>query len=121
MVEMLTSVLSGGAVAGEMLPPPGHTQDENNPVSHVVLAIDLRSFGDPEEIIRRNEALIDYLHGFETRSPDIPMLYPGELEGISIEKAKKEGIQVPENIVEYLRSKAAEIGLPFPSSDFHET
>lgn len=53
MVEALTSVISGGAVAGELLPKPGHTLDENNPVSHFIIAIDLCSFGDKDEIIAK--------------------------------------------------------------------
>ena len=117
-VELMTSVLADGAVAGEMLPEPGHSQDENNPVSHAILAIDLNAFGDKEAFLRRGEALVEYLHGFETRSPEDRMLYPGEMEGNAIAKAQTDGIDVPEKVIHYLKSKATEIGLRFPEENF---
>ena len=118
MVELVTSVLAGGVVAGDMLPKEGHSQDENNPVSHTILAIDLDYFGNKEEIIARSEALVDYLHSFETRSPDQKMLYPGEMEGAAISKSEEEGIDVPENIINYLKNKADEIHMRFPEEHF---
>lgn len=117
-VECLTSVLAGGVVAGDILPEPGHSQDECNPVTHTVMAIDLNAFGDKAAILRRSEELVEYLHSFETRDPSMKMLYPGELEGNAIAASQHNGINVPENVVLFMKERAEAVGVDFPSDVF---
>jgi LDH2 family malate/lactate/ureidoglycolate dehydrogenase len=110
IVEALTSMLAGGAVAEEFA-PPGCDLDASNPTSHVFMAVRLEDFIDPAAYKAKADWLIDYFHDAKTRRENDKVLYPGELENLSYAKALEEGIFIPDNVKEYLLSAARAISL----------
>ena len=119
MVEAITSMLSGGPVASEIVPPGGDA-DANNSTSHTFMAIKIDSFCEPKEYKNTVDRFIDYLYKIETRNENDKVFYPGEIENISYRKALKEGIVIPENVKNSLLSAADKISMTVDLSIFKE-
>ena len=117
MAEMVSSVLSGGAVADEIV-PKGSDTNADNETAHCFLAIHVNSFCDAAGYRSRVDRFIDYIHGAETRSDADKIYYPGEIENIAYEKSCRIGVTIPETTRAYLCAKAAEVGLPVPDGLF---
>lgn len=119
MVEAVTSMLAGGAVAAECA-PPGADLEANNPTSFCFLAIDIENFCPPEEYRTTVSNFIQYLHSVETREGAGPIFYPGEIENTALKKSIADGVAIPDTVKDFLVSKAQEIGLEVPKGLFQE-
>ena len=96
-VEILTGVLSGGAILHEMtswcwdLPT-------SNKVSHCSIAIDVSKFMDTDDFENRLEEYTDRIHSTPVRDDSKGILLPGELEIGRYQKALVSGIEMPEDV-----------------------
>lgn len=96
-IEILTGVLSGGAILHEMtswcwdLPTP-------NKVSHCSIAIDISKFMDLDSFADRLEEYTDAIHNTPTRADSAAILVPGELEVNRYKKAVEVGVTIPDDV-----------------------
>lgn len=78
-IEVLTGVLGGGAIAGEVR-SLYKQRDAPNDCSHVFLAIDASRFEGDESVAERTDRLADRIRS-STRAPGVDAVYaPGDLE-----------------------------------------
>ncbi len=117
MAEMVSSMLSGGAAAAEILAESTDT-NVNNETAHCFLAININSFCDAAEYRERADRFIDYLHSAEKRRETDTIYYPGEIENIAYERSCRTGVTIPETTRDYLCAKAAELGFSVPDDLF---
>lgn len=117
MAEALTSLLSGGEAASEILPPNGDLET-HNPTSHCFLALKLAAFQDPAVYRDRVDAFIHALHGAETRTAGDRVYYPGEPENLAYERSLAEGVTVPESSKDFLCQAAEQAGISIPAALF---
>lgn len=114
-VEVLTGILGGGAVAGEvrsLYKEPGQPND----CSHVFIAIDTARFGGDEPIADRVDRFAARVRSSE-RAPGVDAIYaPGDLERSAAER-NASAITLSEATVAELESLAAPAGVAL---DFEE-
>ena len=111
LVEILTGVLSGGAVMKEV-PSWLFNMDETNKVSHCFIVIDVSKFMPVDAFTDRMEKMVDYLHDVPKAVGSDKVYYPGEIEWIKKEKGLKAGIPLPPDVVSSLEGLSQESGIP---------
>jgi LDH2 family malate/lactate/ureidoglycolate dehydrogenase len=114
LIEALSGVLTGAAVTWKV--GSWMWDDGQKPTEHgaAFIVIDPRVLMPPQEFGRRMEALIDEIHASPRAEGVDRLLVPGELEWEQHERAMREGIRLPVDVLENV-AKAAEIaGVPSP-------
>ncbi|MBQ1407031.1 MAG: Ldh family oxidoreductase [Eubacterium sp.] len=89
-------------------------------ISHVTqtfFAMRIDLFRDPAEFRRDVDKYIEYLKSTPTVEGQT-VYYPGELEKINAEKARREGMQLPEDLIDELAGFAREGNIPDIESYF---
>ena len=110
MVEILTGVLSGGAIMSEV-PSWLFKMEEPNNVSHMFIAVDISKFMDIDLFKRRMDALVDSLHSAPKAKNADRIYYPGEMEWDRYKAAKGKGLTLPGDVVEALEGLQEESGI----------
>ena len=111
LIETLSGILSGASVTWGVR--SWMSDDMTLPSRHgsAFLAIDVQCIAPPEEFARKVEALIDEIHQSPRADGVERLLVPGELEWERHERAMREGIALPSDVVESLRAAAEIAGM----------
>ena len=113
--EILSAILPGGhmtwQVGSWMFDEPSRPSWHNASF----IAINIEVMAPPEEFQRRLRKLIDEIHAAATADGIDHVLLPGEREGQMYRKAKRQGIDLPPDVIEKLLQAATIAGLPSPA------
>jgi len=106
----------GGALAGASFSPiRNKTQKPSDPhnIGHFFLAIDPRAFRAPGEFEDDLDQVIDTLHGARPADPGRPVMVAGDPEAATKVERLRDGVPVPEDLLEQLRTVAKSANVPF--------
>ncbi len=106
----------GGALAGASFSPiRNRTQRPSDPhnIGHFFLAIDPRAFRPDGSFEDDLDQVIDVLHGAKRADPDQPVLVAGDPEMATRAERLRDGVPVPEDLLEQLRTVAKSANVPF--------
>ncbi len=111
MVHILGGALSGASFS----PIRNRTQQTSDPhnIGHFFLAIDPRAFRAEGEFERDLDQVIDVLHQARRADPAQPVLVAGDPEMATRAERLSEGVPIPDDLVEQLRTVAKSAGVPF--------
>jgi LDH2 family malate/lactate/ureidoglycolate dehydrogenase len=114
-LAVLVHVLGGTLGGASFSPLRNRTQRPSDPhdLGHFFLAIDPRAFREPGAFEDDLDRVIDVLHGAKRADPAQPVLVAGDPERATREERLREGVPVPDDLVEQLRAVAAAAGVPF--------
>jgi LDH2 family malate/lactate/ureidoglycolate dehydrogenase len=110
----------GGALAGASFSPiRNRTQKPSDPhnIGHFFLAIDPRSFRDEGAFEDDLDQVIDTLHGARRADPAQPVLVAGDPERATRVERLRDGVPVPDDLMEQLRTVAKGANVPFVLGD----
>ena len=111
MVELLTGVLSGGAVMKEV-PSWLFNREEKNSVSHFFITIDVSKFMPFDMFTGRVESMVDYLHNVPKAVGSDKVYYPGEIEWNKKAAAFEQGLTLTPDVVASLEGLSEESNIP---------
>jgi LDH2 family malate/lactate/ureidoglycolate dehydrogenase len=114
MVEVLTSVMAGGAIPWDMRPFKGN--GKNDGTTHTMIAVDVRRMVPEEEYEETMMQLVTQLKSAERVEGVDDVRIPGEYEWQSTMKLRAEGIPLDDEVVRSLNNVAQEIGTEVPWS-----
>ena len=117
MVEMLTSILSGGKFGTSMGSQYG-ILDKPNHISHFFLAMRIDAFRSLEEYLDDADGFVNYLHNLPKSEGTESIYYPGELENRSKTAKLKDGILLRAQLVDELVELGRENGVPQHCEEF---
>lgn len=106
---MMVDVLSGSLLG---LPFGKHVTsmyaDLTSPrdLGQYFIVIDPKRYTDPQVFAERIDAMAEELHAIQPAEGFDAVYYPGELSQLTYQKNKVEGIDIPTEIIEYLKSDA---------------
>jgi LDH2 family malate/lactate/ureidoglycolate dehydrogenase len=111
MVHILGGALSGASFS----PIRNRTQKTSDPhnIGHFFLAIDPRAFRAEGEFERDLDQVIDVLHQARRADPAQPVLVAGDPEMATRAERLSEGVPIPDDLMEQLRTVARSAGVPF--------
>ena len=111
MVHILGGALSGASFS----PIRVKTQKPSDPdrLGHFFLAIDPRAFRPEGAFEDDLDAAIDVLHATPPVNPALPVLVPGDPERASRAERLKNGIPLPDTLVEKIRAICERSAVPF--------
>jgi LDH2 family malate/lactate/ureidoglycolate dehydrogenase len=115
MIELITSLVVSNPIIAEALEetPDGRRHRQNG----LVLAIDVRRFGDPDAFRSEVDRVIAALKALPRAPGVLEILMPGERGGRALAARTRDGIPLPRPIADELRGVAARFGLAsFPSA-----
>ncbi len=113
LVDILSGVLSGagfGDRVGSMY--EDFTRSAN--VGHFVAALNVEAFLSTNEFLERVDNLRENLKSLNTRPDADEVLLPGERRYRTQEERREKGIPLGDEIIEQLKTLAAEVGLSLP-------
>jgi LDH2 family malate/lactate/ureidoglycolate dehydrogenase len=111
MVQILASTLGGGSFS----PTRRRTQKGSDPdnIGQFFMAIDPRAFRPAGAFEDDLDALVDELHETRPADPAAPVLVAGDPEALELEKRSREGIPVPQTLIDKMRGVCERCGAPF--------
>ncbi|MCL4767109.1 MAG: Ldh family oxidoreductase [Hyphomicrobiaceae bacterium] len=113
IVDVLCGVLSGAAFGSLIGNLYNDFSNEQN-IGHFFLAIDIAALRNPDDFARGMETMIEMLKG-KAKAPGFEeILMPGEHEARLTETARKQGLQLPANVIADLVQTGMEFGVSFP-------
>lgn len=116
LVETLAGVMTGAAMTRQqpswVIGMPGSPSGYANQ-GQVFMAIDAGMMLSPAEFEGRMAWLADYIHATPKAAGSERTYLPGEMEWERRERALREGIDLPPDVVESLRGLASDAGIPF--------
>jgi LDH2 family malate/lactate/ureidoglycolate dehydrogenase len=110
----------GGALAGASFSPiRNRTQKPSDPhnIGHFFMAIDPRAFRGEGEFEEDLDQVIDTLHGAKRADPAQPVLVAGDPEMATRSERLRDGVPVPDDLLEQLRGVAKSANVPFVLGD----
>ena len=115
MIELITSlIVSNPIIAGAL---EGTAEGQRHRQNGLVLAIDLRRFGDPDAFRAEVDRVIAALKALPQAPGVVEVLMPGERGARALAARTRDGIPLPRAIVDELRGVSARFGLAtFPSA-----
>jgi LDH2 family malate/lactate/ureidoglycolate dehydrogenase len=116
LIETLSGVLTGAAVAGQIV--SWTVGDPSLPTGHgaAFIAIDVAAFLPFEAFTERVDALAREIRS-APRAPGSDRVYlPGEMEWERREQALREGIALPEDVMQSVRTLSHELGIELRTS-----
>jgi LDH2 family malate/lactate/ureidoglycolate dehydrogenase len=110
MVHILGGALSGASFS----PIRVRTQkaDEPDRLGHFFLAIDPKAFRPEGAFEDDLDAVIDVLHATPALDPALPVLVPGDPEAKARDERVREGIPMPDTLLEKIRAVCERSGVP---------
>jgi len=111
MVHILGGALSGASFS----PIRNRTQKPSDPhnIGHFFLTIDPRAFRAEGEFENDLDQVIDVLHGAKRADPAQPVLVAGDPEMATRAERLRDGVPVPDDLMEQLRAVAKSASVPF--------
>lgn len=111
LVHILAGTLSGASFS----PIRNRTQKPSDPhdIGHFFLAIDPRAFRSDGEFERDLDQVIDVLHGAKRADAAQPVLVAGDPEMATRDERLRDGVPVPDDLMEQLRAVANGASVPF--------
>jgi LDH2 family malate/lactate/ureidoglycolate dehydrogenase len=111
MVHILGGVLAGASFS----PIRNRTQKPSDPhnIGHFFLAIDPAAFRAPGTFQDDLDQVIDVLHGARRADPDQPVLVAGDPEAATRTERLREGVPIPDDLLEQLHAVASRARVPF--------
>jgi LDH2 family malate/lactate/ureidoglycolate dehydrogenase len=111
MVHILGGTLGGASFS----PIRNQTQKASDPhnIGHFFLAIDPRAFRAEGEFEHDLDQVIDVLHGAKRADPAQPVLVAGDPEMATRAERLRDGVPIPDDLMEQLRGVAKSAGVPF--------
>jgi LDH2 family malate/lactate/ureidoglycolate dehydrogenase len=106
----------GGTLAGASFSPiRNRTQKPSDPhnIGHFFLAIDPRAFRPDGGFENDLDEVIDVLHDAKRADPTQPVLVAGDPEMATHEERLRDGVPIPADLIEQLRTVAKSAGVPF--------
>lgn len=115
LIEALAGVLSGASITwkvGSWIFDDGRQSTDHGAA---FIAIDVKSMMPPEQFVKRMEGLVEEIHA-APRADGVDRIYvPGEIEWGRYDRAMREGIALPSDVVASLEEAAAMSGLDLRS------
>jgi LDH2 family malate/lactate/ureidoglycolate dehydrogenase len=111
LIETLSGILSGAAVTWGVRSWAHDDASLHTLHGAAFLAIDVKCIAPPEEFARKVEALINEIHSAPRADGVERLLVPGELEWERHDRALREGIKLPPDVVEKVIQAAEIAGL----------
>lgn len=108
-VDIMSAILAGGQF-GTDVNNMYDDIDKPNYVSQCFMAMKIDHFRDPVEFRKDMDRYIDYLHAVPAAEGQ-RIYFPGEIEQINKEQCLKEGLSLPEDLVEQLTGFAKDVGI----------
>ena len=104
----------GGALSGASFSPMSKTQGPSDPdrLGHFFLAIDPKAFRPEGAFEDDLDAVIDVLHATPPLDPAAPVLVPGDPEARSREERLREGIPIPDTLLQKIKGVCERSGVP---------
>lgn len=117
-VDLITGVMNGGAtsVSGEIESWVLSLEKPNN-VCHTFIAIDASKFIGDGELAQRTEEMAQTLRNLPKAKGSQRIFTPGEIEWENYSRAEKEGILLPDDVLESLRGLAEDMQIELPVFD----
>ncbi|HEU5320003.1 MAG TPA: Ldh family oxidoreductase, partial [Methylomirabilota bacterium] len=111
MVHVLAGTLSGASFS----PVRNRTQKASDPhdLGHFFLAVDPRAFRAEGEFEDDLDQVIDVLHGARRADPAQPVLVAGDPETATRAERLREGVPVPDDLLDELRAVARRAEVAF--------
>ncbi len=113
LVEMLTSIVSGGAIMDEV-PSWWHKLADKNNASHAFIVIDPSKFMAQAIFGERVEYAANYLHNAPKAADKTRIYCPGEIEWEKAKNAEENGLLLPPDVVGQLELLAQETETAVP-------
>ncbi len=110
LVEILTGVLGGGGVMGE-IPSWLFSMDTKNNVSHLCIVIDPAKFVGADAFNHKMENVVDDLHSKPLAKGTERIYAPGEIEWGRYHKAMSEGVDIPDDVAANLEKLEKKSGI----------
>lgn len=107
MVELLTSMLSGGGVMNDV-PSWLFNMEAKANVSHCFIVINVSKFMPAEMYTERVESMVEYLHNVPKAEGSDKVYYPGEIEWTKKSAAMEKGVALSADVVASLQDLSAE-------------
>jgi LDH2 family malate/lactate/ureidoglycolate dehydrogenase len=115
MIELITSLIVSNPIIAEAL--EGTAEGQRHRQNGLVLAIDLRRFGDPDAFRAEVDRVIAALKALPQAPGVVEVLMPGERGARALAARTRDGIPLSRATVDELRGVAARFGLAtFPSA-----
>lgn len=113
MVEILAAVLTGSSISRQVL--SWTSSDHTQPTGHgaAFMAINIDAFIPIDEFKARMDHLVAEIHS-APKASDGELFAPGEIEFRRREKALREGINLPPDVVANLRGLADDLAMKLP-------
>ncbi len=113
MVETLSGLLTGGHIRGEI--GSWIFDDFSQPTEHchAFIAINIGNIVPLEFFKTRIDQMIRDIHESPKAKGSTRIFMPGEMEWENYDKALKDGIPLPEDVVQFLTETASECGIKF--------
>jgi LDH2 family malate/lactate/ureidoglycolate dehydrogenase len=117
LIEVLSGVLTGAALTrgvGSWM-----MGDRSKPTDHgaAFIALNVDAVMPAARFAERMESLIDEIHSSPVADGASRLLMPGEMEWEHHDRAMREGITPPPDVVEKINEAASQVGLCSPFSD----
>lgn len=100
MVQILSATLSGAV-------------EEPDAVGHFLMAVDPRAFRDDGAFEADLDEMVDLMHATPALDPELPVLVPGDPEAAARERRLREGISLPNALLDQLRGVCERAEVPF--------
>lgn len=103
MVDIMAGVLLG-LPFGKSVSSMYHDMSEERNLGQTIMLIDPSRFRPQEEFEADIDRKVDELHAITPAPGFDQVFYPGELSELAIERHQENGIDIPESIIDYLKS-----------------
>lgn len=113
MVEILCGLLTGSPFGPNVSAMFGTPMDAKRLLGHFFLAIRIDAFEDPIMFKSRLKKMVDELRSEPSKDPEKPIIAPGDPEKKTWKKRSKEGIPVPEMVLNQFKQLAGNYKVPF--------
>jgi ureidoglycolate dehydrogenase (NAD+) len=110
LVDVLCGFLSGGQIP-RGIPSWCFVIQEKNRASSAFIALNIAAFQPIDAFIERMEGYIDYIKSLPKAKGADTIYYPGEIELNRKKKADKEGITLPDDVVDSLEKLSQSTGI----------
>jgi LDH2 family malate/lactate/ureidoglycolate dehydrogenase len=111
MVQILAGTLAGAAYSP--IHQRAHGPSEPYNLGHFFLAINPAAFRSEGDFERDLDGMIDVLHASRPTDPSQPVLVAGDPEAESRRRRSKEGVPIPDDLMDLLKGVADRAAVPF--------